>query len=131
MATVTSPSRPDLDAHAHATRSAFPDVVADLSRLLGHKLVAYIASVKETRTVHEWADGSRKRSSDQTEARLRVALRVARMVGDQDGPEVAQAWFQGLNPHLDERSPARLLREGEIDEVGRDVIAAARSFLND
>jgi hypothetical protein len=41
---------------------------------------------------------------------------------------VAQAWFQGLNPALADRSPARLLREGNLDEVGPQVLAAARQF---
>jgi hypothetical protein len=43
--------------------------------------------------------------------------------------EVARAWFQGLNPQLDDRSPARLLREGDVDEIGPEVIAAERAFL--
>ena len=44
-------------------------------------------------------------------------------------PEIAQAWFQGLNLQLEDRSPARLLREGELEEVSPAVIAAARAFL--
>jgi len=35
----------------------------------------------------------------------------------------------GLNPQLDDRSPARLLREGEIHEVGPEIVAAARAFV--
>jgi hypothetical protein len=50
------------------------------------------------------------------------------MIADIDSPGVAQAWFQGLNPQLHDRSPARLLREGELDEVGPQVVAAARAF---
>ena len=42
---------------------------------------------------------------------------------------IAQAWFQGLNPQLGDRSPLRLLREGDLDEVGPEVIGAARAFL--
>jgi hypothetical protein len=42
---------------------------------------------------------------------------------------VARAWFQGLNPQLGDRSPARLLREGDLDEVGPEVIGAERAFL--
>jgi hypothetical protein len=41
---------------------------------------------------------------------------------------VAQAWFQGLNPQLEDRSPARLLREGDLDDVGPQILAAARAF---
>jgi hypothetical protein len=41
---------------------------------------------------------------------------------------VAQAWFQGLNPILDDRAPALLLREGELADIGPRVLAAARQF---
>jgi hypothetical protein len=61
--------------------------------------------------------------------RLRVALQVALPIAQAESPEIAQAWFQGLNPQLEDRSPARMLREGELEEVGPAVIAAARAFL--
>jgi hypothetical protein len=63
------------------------------------------------------------------EPRLRLALRVAMLISKHDGKEIAQAWFTGLNPQLNDRSPARLLREGDIDDVGPEVIAAARAFV--
>jgi hypothetical protein len=124
---ITQP-RPDLEAHAHAVRADFATVANELRELLGARLVAYIGSVKETRAVHEWAEEGR-RPSEPTQLRLRLALQVATLIAGVDGREVAQAWFQGLNPQLDDRSPARLLREGELDEVGPLVVAAARAFL--
>lgn len=120
--------RPDLQAHARAVRVPVPALVEELRELLGARLVAYLGSVKETRAVHEWADGIRAPSAD-TVRRLRVALQVALAISAVDGPEVTQAWFQGLNPQLEDRSPARLLREGELDEQGAAVIAASRAFL--
>jgi len=60
--------------------------------------------------------------------RLRVAYRTARMVNVRDSTQVVQAWFQGLNPFLDDVSPARVLRDGDIDADGPRVIAAARQF---
>jgi hypothetical protein len=121
-------ARPDLEAHAHAVRANFPTVAEELRELLGARLVAYLASVKETRAVHEWAEEGRK-PSDLVQRRLRLALQVATMIGAVDGSDLAQAWFQGLNPQLDDRSPARLLREGDLDEVGPSVVSAARAFL--
>jgi hypothetical protein len=109
-------------------RSSFPEVVTALREILGLRLVAYLGSVKETRAVNEWADGVRE-PSDAVRRRLRLALQVAGAIADVDGPEIARAWFQGLNPQLDDRSPARLLRDGDIDDVGPDVIAAERAFL--
>jgi len=109
-------------------RADFETVVTELRDLLGARLVAFLGSVKETRAVHEWADGERH-PSDLTQRRLRLGLQVATMIAGSDGREVAQAWFQGLNPQLDDRSPARLLREGDVDDVGPLVVAAARAFL--
>lgn len=127
MAIGTSP-RPELAAHAHAVRAEFPVVADDLRGILGAKLVAYLGSVRETRAVNEWAAGTRTPGAV-TQRRLRHALQVGRMIADVDGREIAQAWFQGLNPQLDDRSPARLLREGDLDEVGPQVVAAARAFM--
>jgi hypothetical protein len=33
-----------------------------------------------------------------------------------------------LNPKLRDRSPARLLRDGDLEEVGPEILAAARAF---
>ena len=104
------------------------EVVAELRHLLGARLVAFVAGVKETRAVHEWVDGERSVGNDERERRLRTALQVALLLGQRDDPSVVQAWFQGLNPQLDDHSPAMLLREGNIDEVGREVLRAARAF---
>ena len=121
-------ARPDLAAHTKAVRASFPDLVSELRAVLGARLVAYLGSVKETRAVRQWAEGERE-PSEEVRSRLRVALQVALPLAEAESPEIAQAWFQGLNPQLEHRSPARLLREGELEEVGPAVIAAARGFL--
>jgi hypothetical protein len=121
--------RPDLAAHERATRLAFPEVVARLTEILGSRLVAYIASVRETRAVREWAVGGRHTRVPEAEGRLRLALRIALMLTDRDSNAVAQAWFQNMNPQLDDRAPAALLRDGVLADVGPEVISAARAFL--
>jgi hypothetical protein len=121
-------SRPGFAAHTQAVRATFPEVVDALRQLLGPRLVAYLGAVRETRAVHQWAEGSRE-PSDAVQQRLRVALQVASMLAEAESPRIAQAWMQGLNPQLDDRSPARLLREGDVQDVGPAVIGAARAFL--
>lgn len=111
-------------------RLPFPELVGELRGILGPRLVAYISGVKETRAVHQWADGARK-PSDLTQNRLRLAFQLAAAINQIDGPEIAQAFFQGLNPQLDDRSPARLLREGDLDDIGPAVVGATRTFLID
>lgn len=124
---VKSAPRPEL-AHEKAMRIDFSDAVGLLKELLGAPLVAYLGSVKETRAVNQWAAGERGCSAD-TERRLRLALQVALMVDAADGSDVAQRWMVGMNPILDDEAPARLIREGDVEDVGPQVIGAARSFL--
>ena len=62
------------------------------------------------------------------EQRLQLAYQIAGLIGEKDSRGAVQAWFQGLNPQLDNRSPAQLLREGAMSEVGPLVLAAARAF---
>ena len=129
MASEAASPRPDLEAFDRATRLPFRFVVKELTDLIGAKLVAYIATVTETRAVHEWAAEDRGPKDPSVPERLRLALRLAKFIAQHDNAEVAQAWFQGLNPQLGDRSPARLLREGDVAEVGPEVVAAARAFV--
>ena len=72
--------------------------------MLGAKLVAYLGRVKETRAVRQWADGERAPSSDVLR-RLRTAYQAAALLSKRDSPGVVQAWFQGLNPVLQDLMP--------------------------
>jgi hypothetical protein len=119
---------PDVRIHALATRKRIGTVTRELSDILGAKLVAYIGCVKETRAVREWSEGKRTPQGD-TPERLRLAYTIAKSIADSDGRETAQAWFQGLNPLLGDRSPASLLREGKLSTDGQRVLKAERYFL--
>ena len=57
-----------------------------------------------------------------------MPYRAARKINFKDSNEVVQAWFQGLNPFLADVSPARLLRDGDVDVNRPRVVAAARQF---
>lgn len=104
------------------------DLVTALRDLLGARLVAYLGSVGETRAVRQWSEGART-PGDAAVQRLRLAYQVAALLAERDDPTVVQAWFQGLNPQLDDQSPARMLREGDLDTAGPQVLAAARAFV--
>ena len=127
MAEASGPARPD-PPYAAAIRLPAAELVARLRALLGATLVAYLAGVQETRAVRQWAEGTRQIAGAGTQARLRVAYQAAILIAERDDPAVVQAWFQGLNPALADRSPARLLRDGDLDEAGPHVLAAARQF---
>lgn len=60
--------------------------------------------------------------------RLRHSYHVAALLAERDSRSTVQAWFQGMNPQLDDIPPARLLREGLLEDVAPKVLAAARAF---
>ena len=122
---VTTPARPELAAHRAAMAASFADVVRELAETLGKKLTAYIAGVKDTRGIDRWIAGAEPYNG--ADERLRLAYVVALTLREGDHPRVVQAWFTGLNPELDDRSPIRLLAEGTEDEA-RAVLGAARAF---
>lgn len=128
MTAITAP-RGGLQAYQDSIRLPVPELVRDLRDILGAKLVAYLGSVKETRAVRQWVDGDRQPSAE-TIHRLRFAYHVAALLVDSDDRAVVQAWFQGMNPQLDDVAPARLLREGLLDDTGPAVLAAARAFTS-
>jgi hypothetical protein len=104
------------EAHRKAVESTVQDVVGYLQEVLGQKLVAYIAGVSEPRTVGRWAAH---------EQRLRCAYQTFQLLLAEEAPHTVRAWFLGLNPQLDDESPAESIRKGAF----RDVLVAAKAFL--
>lgn len=129
MSNRSTIARGDLRAYEESVRLPTPELVERLRDLLGAKLVAYLGSVQETRAVRQWADSADARTpSTEVVNRLRMAYRIAALLREKDSAAVVQTWFQGMNPRLDDVAPARLLREGDLEQVGPEVLAAARAF---
>lgn len=126
MATRTLP-RPGLGAHRQSLSIPFPELVSQLVGIIGRKLTAYIARVKDARAVDRWTNGNE--AYGDAEARLRFAFQVARTLSDHDSPRVVQAWLTGVNPELGDRVPIRLLRDGDLNVIGPEVLGAVRSFI--
>jgi len=124
---VLSSPRPDLRAHREATSLSFPELVEKLVALIGKRFTAYIGSVSDARAVDRWI-ANRKPQKD-VEARLRLAYHVAAMISEHDGKRIVQSWIAGLNPELDDRVPLTLLREGDLEKVGPEILSAARAFV--
>jgi hypothetical protein len=120
-------ARPDLGAQRRAASTEWPVLVSELTDIIGKKLTAYIAGVKDVRTVERWMGGSAPYRD--VEPRLRFAYTVAKTLRKSDEPAIVQAWLTGLNPELNDRVPVRLLREGDLEEIGPQVLGAARAFV--
>lgn len=127
MAVAHSLSRPGLEAHRDATLLPFPELVSRLAALIGRKLTAYVAGAKDVRTVDGWVKGNT--SYRDVEPRLRLTFQVVQTLRDYDSPKIVQAWLTGVNPELGDRVPLRLLREGDLNVIGPEVMAASRAFI--
>jgi hypothetical protein len=112
------------EAHRTTVGSTIEDIASFLQEVLGQKLVAYIAGVNDVKAVSRWASGQRH-PRPESESRLRGAYQVFQMLQAEESPHTVRAWFMGLNPQLDDISPAAALSEGSL----RDVLVAARAYL--
>ncbi len=120
------PKLRDASAEAHRTtvETSINEVTIFLQDVLGQKLVAHMAGVADPKTVGRWARGERTPRND-AEHRLREAYRIFQLLLTQESPHTVRAWFVGLNPQLDDESPASAIGEGRT----RDALVAAKAFL--
>jgi hypothetical protein len=125
MATLSLP-RPDLGAHRDSLMLPLPEIVQALVSVVGKKMTAFVAGVKDTRAIDRWIDGAQ--SYNEAEQRLRLAYHVVMILSSHDSPRVVQAWLMGFNPELGDRVPIRMLREKNLDQVAPLVLGAARTF---
>ncbi len=112
-------------AHRQSVHASAAEVAGYLQELLSRRLVAYIAGVKDAKTVTRWASGEVENVRHENEKRLRTAYEIAQLLVFFDSPRVVKAWFIGLNPQLGDVSPAEAIHDGELKEA----MSAARAFV--
>ncbi len=110
-------------AHQRAVTFAVADIAGFLQENLGQKLVAYLANVADPKTVGKWAAGQHPR--DDAEQRLRAAFQIFHLLQHEESAHTVRAWFIGMNPQLDDDSPAQAIREGRL----RDALVAAKAYV--
>lgn len=124
MAVTSRTSVPRTSAHADALQLSPQDVSSELARVLGRQLLGVIVD-KGARTIHRWiADESKPSLED--ERRLRNAYQVYLLLASVEGDHTVRAWFMGMNPQLEDESPADALAA----DRAREVMSAARAFVN-
>jgi hypothetical protein len=112
------------ETHRRTVETDIADVATYLKDVFGPKLVAYMAGIGDPRTVSRWAAGERNPRAE-AEFRLREAYRIFQLLQTEESPHTVRAWFVGLNPQLDDESPAQAISEGRV----RDALVAAKAFL--
>lgn len=114
---TTSPRRPE--------EWSVAQVAKYLNDSIGPKLVAYMVG-KSTQTVARWAEGSQAPPQPDIERKLRGAFQIVQLLVETDSRHVVRAWFIGMNPQLEDLSPAEVIADGDV----RAAMAAARAFTS-
>ncbi|TFD75594.1 hypothetical protein E3T54_11740 [Cryobacterium sp. Sr8] len=118
-----SRSGADRAAHERSVGLSVAEIAAVLQAQLGQVLLGVIVG-KNARTLARWAHAT-VRPPHASEKLLRDTFQVFEILSSVDSPEVARAWLMGMNPELDDASPAEALADGR----SREVMAAARSYI--
>lgn len=74
-----------------------------------------------------WADGI-SAPEPTSEERLRIAAEALEILSASVDPVTIGTWFQGMNPLLGDKSPARSIRNMGLGGA-KDVLVAARWML--
>jgi hypothetical protein len=111
-------------AHQRAVESELTSAVKSLTETLGKALVAVIVN-RDVKTISRWIAGHGPTGNDE-QRRVIDALQIVELLLTGDSPATVRAWFMGMNPQLDDDSPAEVLAEGRA----REVMAAARTYAN-
>lgn len=99
------------------------EITKHLIENLGPKLVAHMVG-RDPQAVQRWAKGDQRPQQDDIERRLRAVFSIYELITQNDTRYVARAWFLGMNPQLDDASPAEAVANGDL----REAMAAARAF---
>lgn len=102
-----------------------PQIANYLNETIGPKLVAYMVG-KSTQTVARWAAGTQRPPQPEVESRLRGIFQIVQMLVEVDSRHVVRAWLLGMNPQLEDHSPAEVIAEGQM----REAMTAARAFAS-
>ena len=111
-------------AHAHSVQDPLAEIVLFLKEHLGASLVGFIAGA-DTRNVNRWAN-SEVTPREAAQRRVRAAYQVYKLLEPYEAPQTIRAWFMGMNPQLDDASPAEVI----AGDRSRDALVAARAFAS-
>jgi hypothetical protein len=112
-----------VDPGREKSRQGIAATAADLQEVFGQRLVAVIAGINDAKAVGRWASGEDVPRA-QAATTLQNAMHAVELLRSQEDDETIRSWFRGMNPDLDDGSPALLIRDQP-----EGVIQAARAFF--
>lgn len=116
-----------IKAHRKAIDADLQTMASTLVDTLGLAITAYIVHVRNVKTVSRWAKGEVSSVRDRySEERLIAAYQIVSLLLEYDEPSsLVRAFMLGMNPSLDDESPATELRNGNY----KDVMGAAKLVI--
>lgn len=115
-----------LEAHRRAVHADLQTMSSTLVQVLGRVLVAGIVGVRNPKTISRWASGEVTSVRDRySEERLLATYQIVTFLQDYEADATIRAFMIGMNPELNDQSPAR----GLIDGRYTDVMAAAKGLV--
>jgi hypothetical protein len=99
------------------------ELATRLRELFPSKALAYMANIS-TGTIRNWLGQSVEQASPEAADKLRAALTCVLILRQEEELSVTRNWFTNINPYLEFRAPAQVIREGRL----REAIKAARVY---
>jgi hypothetical protein len=114
-------------AHRTTVNRSISEMAKFLQDSLGTGLLMYLVDVKDPKTISRWANGQVDsiRNLD-VERRLRATNQIVEILLEIDSARTIRGWFLGMDPTLDDESPADVIREGRLS----DALGAAVSYVS-
>jgi len=101
---------------------------ADLVSIIGNQLAAYVGGATKSQTAVLWL---RDGLPPGLEPRMRAALDIVKPIADAESEVIAQGFLIGpLEETGSYRSPARMLREADVETARAVLMQAAAKFLS-
>jgi hypothetical protein len=115
-----------IEIHRAATRASLQDMASVLVHVLGRVLVAGIVGVRNPKTISRWASGDVTSIRDRySEERLLALYQIVILMREYEADDTIRAFMIGMNPTLDDSSPAMTIRNGQF----KDALGAAKVLI--
>jgi hypothetical protein len=108
-------------------RKGISDLATELQGRLTQRLLAYMIGISDGRDIGRYVRGEREPHAS-TAQRLRNVYYLVSLLKSSEEDTTIQAWLTGLNPMLEDRSPAELLHEDHERHLTA-VLRAAKKFI--
>lgn len=99
----------DQIAHEQTVRATAAAMAAQLDNLFGRRVTTAILGVVDSTAVGLYAAG-RAAPPPAVDAVLRATFHAVKLLEQVESAETIRAWFEGMNPLLDDQAPASLIR---------------------